>query len=326
MKVLFIASNSYDYLQDIVFSGLVKVLGPSSVHHWRANPKFIFPIKEYPKNLGFHSQAWRTAKLFAPQPGKYDAVIIGACKPDAFRTFLSIAHSISSSVPVILLDGGDREEIGGDLGRLGQMDLFTKAKNTRDFDWIFKREYFLEKQYETNVRPLPFGFNLSRLPALQPSNKKYDVTFWAVESHSIRTQALQLLKDRFDCADNGTTSKQTFSNYIRKGGFYLQELVASKIALNFRGGGWDTLRYWEVPAVGGFMISQRPGIHIPNNFEHEKHVIFCKDDLSDLLPRCEYYLKNEKQREAIALAAKNHLCTFHTDVARARAILEVVKK
>lgn len=325
MKVLFIASNSFDYLQDIAFSGLLKVLGASQVTHWKFNPKFIVPFKRYPKNMGWHPTAWQTTKFGLPKPEKFDVVIVGACKADAFNSYIAIANRIPSTVPVVFLDGGDWEEIGGDLARTGEPQLFERARHARDFDWIFKREYIIERKYPTNVKPLPFGFNLSCLPALS-STKQYDVTFWATKSHPIRAKALGLLQHEFDCEKNGTTVEQTFKKFKRRGQFYLQELASSKVALNFRGNGWDTLRYWEVPAVGGFMMSQKPGIFIPNNFEHEKHVVFCKDDLSDLLPLCEYYLKNEKQRETMALAAKQHLHAFHTDVARAKSILEVVKK
>jgi len=323
MKILFISSRSYDYLQDISYSGLIKIFGPSQLSHWPYNPKFILPFKIYPKNLGFHSSSFFSASWQTPGVENFDAIIIGACKPDAFLSYIKIANSIHPQTWVVLLDGGDREEIGGDLSRLGQNDLFEKARATRDFDLIFKREYLEGDSYSNNVKPLPFGFNFSRLPSL-PLELKYQVTFWAVESHPIRTQALQLLQSNFDCMQNGTTLSQTFKRYKRKGKFYLQELAASRIILNFRGGGWDTLRYWEIPAVGRLMISQRPGIVIPNNFEHNKHVIFCKDDLTDLTDLCAYYIKENEKREAIAKAGYCHAINYHSDLARANYILQEI--
>jgi hypothetical protein len=324
MKVLFINSRSYDYLQDIVYSGLVKLLGSSNVNHWPTNYKYSFPLKRYPKNLGYNSSSWQGALIVKPDVKKYDVIVIGSAKPATFKSYLKIASSIPSNIPVVFLDGGDRQEIGEDLKRLGGDGLLTQARNRRDFDWIFKREYFTDRVYDSNVKPLPFGFNFSRLPKNNGIQKKYDVTFWAVESHPIRTQALSLLQDKFDCLSNGTTLNQTFKNYRRKGKYYLQELASSKIALNFRGGGWDTLRYWEIPAVGGFMISQRPGIYIPHNFEHEKHVVFCDDNLSNLLDLCSYYLKNEEERRRIAKGGYDHARQYHSDEARAKTILTIV--
>jgi hypothetical protein len=324
MKILFIASSSFDYSQDIVFSGLVKLLGAHSITHWRLNVNFILPLKRYPKNMGFHREAWRSIKAVLPDPKKYDAVIVGSCKPDTFNTYLSLIETIPFNIPVIFIDGGDREEVGGDFDRLGQSELFSKTQQKRMFTWIFKREYIRGKKYEDNVKPLPFGFNLSRIPDLS-QQKKYDVAFWASRSHPIRTEVLRKIEKEFDCAQNGSTEINLDQKFRRRGNFYLQELAACKVSLNFRGAGWDTLRYWEIAAVGGFMISQRPGIVIPNNFEHNKHVIFCEDDLSDLLELCDYFLKNEKERERIALAAKQHLYSFHTDVAHAKVILSVLR-
>ena len=63
---------------------------------------------------------------------------------------------------------------------------------------------------------------------------------------------MELIQDRFDCRANGTTRNQVFKKYKRKGDFYLEELKRARITLNFRGVGWDTLRYWEVPALSGF--------------------------------------------------------------------------
>ena len=157
-----------------------------------------------------------------------------------------------------------------------------------------------------------------------PGNFKYDVSFWAVESFPIRTEALKLLEDKFDCVKNGTYRNQKFSKYKRKGDFYLQELSACKIVLNLRGGGWDTLRYWEVPALGGFMITQKPGIVIPNNYEDNKHVIYCNDNLDNLIELCEYYLVNDSERVEIAKNATVHTKKYHTDIKRVEYILEKI--
>jgi Glycosyl transferases group 1 len=324
MKILFIASSSFDYSQDIVFSGLIKLLGAQSITHWQANINFILTLKRYPKNMGFHGHGWRTMSIHFPDPKKYDAIIVGACKPDAFNTYLSLVEVIPVNVPVIFIDGGDRGEVGGDFDRLEQQEIFIKAQQKRMFTWIFKREYISGKKYDSNVKPLPFGFNLSRIPDL-PTQKKHDVAFWASRSDPIRTEVLRKIEGKFDCAQNGSTDINLDQKFIRRGNFYLQELAACKISLNFRGAGWDTLRYWEITAVGGFMISQRPAIEIPNNFEHNKHVIFCEHDLSNLIEQCDYFLKNQKERERMALAAKQHVYDFHTDVERAKTVLSVLR-
>ena len=92
-------------------------------------------------------------------------------------------------MPVVFIDGGDRHELGGDLDRLGEPTLFNKAREIRDFDLVFKREMKINRSYEKKVLAITFGFNLTRLPNNLPKEYKYDVAFWAGESHPIRSKA-----------------------------------------------------------------------------------------------------------------------------------------
>jgi hypothetical protein len=212
--------------------------------------------------------------------------------------------------------------IGGDLTRLEHAKLFNDVISRRPFDVVFKREYIAGTDLGPNVFPLPFSFNFDQIPTGLPESKKYDVSFWAVESNPLRTKALDLLADKFDCTANGTARGQIAKHYKRKGMHYLRELAACRIVLNIPGVGWDTQRYWEVPAVGGFMVSVKPQIVIPNNFEDGKHLVFCKDDLSDLIELCQRYLREESQREAIARNAFTHCKQYHSDLARAEFIVQ----
>lgn len=323
MKLLFLGSQDVDYLQDVTFAGLCKVVGASNICVLPWNRKYFLPLKEYPRNMGYAAgniTASLLSRFFLKQ---FDAVIVGSAKPDCFRQYIALAPSLPNGLKTIFLDGGDREEIGGDLDRMHHFELFTQAMTVRPFDLVMKREMVLTRTYEQNVHPFPFAWNFDRLPRILPAEKKYDVSFWAVESDPIRTRVLEVLQDKFDCRENGTVLKQVFKRYKRKGEFYLQELAACKIVLNFRGVGWDTLRYWEVPALSTFMISQRPGIIIPNNFEHGRSIVFC-DEPAELTERCTYYLKHEAEREAIARRSAEHIRAFHTDVHRAQQLLSMV--
>lgn len=308
----------------MTYSGLVKALGKTCVvdYHW--SRKLHLPLKKYPKNLGYAPDTV-VSSLYARLSSHYDVVVVAAAKADCFSAWLKVMDSISDNVPVIFIDGGDRAEIGGDLERSGNKHLYDEVVKKRPFDIILKREYLRDQSYAENVFPYPIAFNYDRLPSL-PAEKKYDVSFWAVETGTIRTQALALLENEFDCRQNGTERNQTFRKYKRKGDFYLQELAACKIVLNFRGDGWDTLRYWEVPAVGAFMLSQKPGIVIPNDFIEGEHIAYCKDNLSDLLDHCRYYLVHEQAREVMASAAHKHAKKYHSDQARADYLLEKLRR
>ena len=322
MKVLYINRNKFDYLQDLVYTGLVKVLGVSNVIEMPWNNKFHLNHRKYPKNIGLYRGGLFRSLLNRFSVKQADIVIVASCHPDTLKTYLEIAPGIPESVPTVFLDGGDWPEVAGDLDRLGGKELYDEIMSIRPFDHVFKREYLVDKAYDDNVYPLPFAFNFDRMPRIT-REYKYDVAFWAVESHPIRTSALTIVQDEFDCAQNGTVKNQVMKKYKRKGDFYLQELSRCKVSLNFRGAGWDTLRYWEVPALSGFMISQKPGIVIENNFVDGKEVVFCKDDLSELVDLCRYYLEHDEERESIAKNAYAKMRAYHMDVHRAEKILKV---
>jgi len=325
LKILYVNSKSSDYVQDLTYTGLVKTFGFKNIidYHW--NRKYHVPYRKYPKNIGYVKNSF-ILSLFNRSIKDIDYVFIGSSKVDCFERYLAVIDLIPKSVPIVLIDGGDScAGIAKDLVAYNRPDLIEKVFAKRKIDYIFKREYLINKKYDDNIFPLPMSFNYDRMPKID-YNLKYDVSFWAVESHQIRKDALDLLKDKFDCAKNGTERNQKFSKYKRKGSEYLKELARCKIVLNFRGGGWDTMRYWETPSIGGFMISQKPGIVIPNNFRNDKEVVFCQDNLSDLTSLCEYYLKNDKKRDEIAKNAMLFSREYHTDKKRIEYIFSKITK
>ena len=326
MKILYINSNRFDYLQDAVFSGLVKVLGAGNVHPTNFSQSYYFDIKKYPKNLGYHKGDFFSYLKNKFSNFKYDCVIVSSTKKLPFDIYSYIAHRIPDSCPVAFLDGGDIAEIGGDLVRIGYPNLYKETIKKRPFDIIFKREMLKNTNYSSNVYPCPFAFNMDRIRSSKNiSKKKYDVSFWAGETHKSRTKAFSLLKGKYDCDENGTSKGNSFRTYKKRGNFYFEELKRCKINLNLRGGGWDTLRFWEVPAVNSFMLSQKLDIVIPNEFTDGVNIAFFEYDFSNFYEKIDFYLENDAVREKIAVAGHQHLCKYHTDIARAESIIKIIK-
>jgi hypothetical protein len=323
MKILFIGTTEFDYLQDLTYNGLIKVLGKKNVIEYKINPRYHFPLKKYPKNIGYNGLdfSFLTTRFVRD----FNCVIVPAAKPKCFELYENLLPKLKSSVKTVFIDGGDWPAIGGDLTRLNNDEIYNRINSKRPFDLIFKREYYKNKIYEKHVYPLPFSINNKMFSLIPSMPFKYDVSFWAVESHPIRTEELNFLENRFDCADNGTSHNQTLRNYKRKGKFYFEELKRCRILLNFRGGGWDTLRFWEILGLQRFMISQQLEIVIPNDFEKDSEIVYCNNELSDLEELCKYYLKNEAISEQIAKNAYNKAMNFHTDEARARYILDIIQ-
>jgi hypothetical protein len=326
ISILFINSPEPDYLQDLCYSGLAEILGSENIIDIPWNPHYHIATRKYPRNLGFSPGSFFPSLMRRFSKSHFNAVIVGSAKPKCLKAYGDLIASIPDSVPVVFLDGGDWPEVGGDLKRLKSWSLYAEVTAQRPFDVIFKREILSDREYPVNVHPLPFGFNFHRLPQrIDMIEKKYQVSFWAVESNQIRTKALDILQDNFDCRGNGTIHNQVFSKYHRKGKRYLEELAACRIVINMPGVGWDTMRYWEAPAVGSLLVSMRPKILIPEDFTDRQEIVYCKDDLSDLLELCRYYLENEPERLKIAKAGQNKVKKFHSNLSRAGSILNIIE-
>ncbi|MBD3842691.1 MAG: glycosyltransferase family 1 protein [Campylobacterales bacterium] len=325
MKILYIDRPKSEYLQEFLYTGLCKVLGTENIIEYPWNIRMHFNHRPYPKNLSTFSISNLYGSLKAQFQKDYDVVIVASCHPYTVNKYYEIMDKIGDNIPRVFIDGGDWSDLAGDLDRIGGRDIYEKIIAKKPFDLIFKREYILDEVYPENVFSLPMCFNYDLMPQL-PTIYKYDVAFWAVESAKIRTQALELLEDKFDCKENGTVRNQVMKKYKRKGAFYLQEIASSKIGLNLRGGGWDTLRFWELTGMGCFVISQRLNIQIDHPFTDGEEIVYCKDDLSDLVELCEYYLEHEEERERIAKNARVKVEKHHTDVARARYVVEKIEE
>lgn len=314
-----------------MYSGLVDLLGAENVVDRPVHWPFHLPIKTYPKNMGYLGWSRQNAGIkqhyrrISLPFSAYDIVIVASCRTDCLAFYLDQEKKIPDRIPRIFLDGGDREEVCGDADRLGNMPMWLEIQKKRPFDLIFKREVTLGRDYPKEVVAFPFCINANSYPRLENLNQKWQVVFWATESHPIRTRAFEILNDHFDCNENGTVKNKGWQNYQYKGDRYFQELSRAAIAINLRGAGWDTLRYWEIPFLGPFMVTQNPKIQIDNNFMDGVHVAYCRDDLSDLIDICQYYLDHEEKRLSLAKAAREHLLRYHTNVARATSLLQTVK-
>jgi hypothetical protein len=318
-------SRFTDYQQDLIYSGLTKIMGKKNVIDYPWNPKFHLPYKRYPKNLGYSSFSLPKPRPFF-RAEDFDIVVLASAKKDALVTFAELLPAIKNK-PIFFLDGGDLPKVGGDFYRLDAGRLFEEVIKKRPFDFIFKREY-VSSLHESNPKIIAFPFSFPYhvcLDTKQEADKKYDVSFWGQQAPEIRTRALKLLEGKYDCSKNGTSLNQDFKTYKRKGKFYLKEIADCKIVLNFRGGGWDTMRYWETPAMGSFMISQKPQIHIPHNFEEGRHVIWCCDTLGDLTEKIDYYLQRPSEREMMAARSKAHLNKYHLNTNRAKSMLRIAQ-
>lgn len=79
-------------------------------------------------------------------------------------------------------------------------------------------------------------------------------------------------------------------------------------------------RNFEVPGCGSFLMTNYVA-HLEDYFEIGKEVV-CFENQKDLLEKIRYYLKNDEEREAIALAGYERIINDHTYEKRFRIIFQ----
>jgi spore maturation protein CgeB len=156
----------------------------------------------------------------------------------------------------------------------------------------------------------------------RPINKAYacDIAFVGTllpaNLYSERVAALDALKD-FDLGiwsvHDAPESLKPFVRGSALGETMLEVLSAGKMTLNTHGnfmryGG--NMRLFEAAALGTFqLVDNRPGIH--EWFKDGEHLVIY-EDLRDLREKASYYLAHPQERQAIADAARAHVCSQHT--------------
>lgn len=84
-----------------------------------------------------------------------------------------------------------------------------------------------------------------------------------------------------------------------------------------------SMRTFEIPACGGFLLAERTEEHL-ELFEEDKEAIYFSSD-EELLDKIAFYLANDRSREAISLAGlKRARTSAYTYTDRLREILQLV--
>lgn len=360
MKILYLTPWGYDYLPDQLYTGLCKVLGWESVvdFPWKVeyhDPSHKLPY--LPQNPGRRYELEEIRALL--ERHEFNLVVLTAQRRGTLEAFDALSQNCPMP-PVTLVDSNDSPEMKPDLFRRVRAGLYFK----REYHWqgssgvkdtyIKWRQFGWDRDLFSRTHPLPMSVILETVPPCNAVIEDVDISFSGYVSDRKRIRAVQLLKNAADIrfeggvyADPATRKSKLAVGAIPilqaklRGDPYVDGaehrpkldyfnhydlLSRSKMGLSIRGAGFDTVRYWEIVASKTLLISERPSIYIPNNFEHEKHAVFCRPDLSDLLDLVRTYVRDEGSRKAIAEAGYHHLVKYHTCEERARQFLEICVK
>lgn len=183
---------------------------------------------------------------------------------------------------------------------------------------VYFKMQFREEGYRfQNVVPggyVPNSIHLySYFPSLRKiqTNKKarFDATgrFSLEFAKGVRQKVLSQLSEQTEFDFQGSTNPVRYSRFLR-------EVAMSRICIDLPGNGDFCFRLIDYLAVGACIIGVRHQnrLHVP--LEDRKHIVYVKDDLSDLVELCRYYLEHDEERKRLCRNSREYFDRYlHRD-------------
>lgn len=307
LRVLVVTHPRPDYGLDVLCDGLRTLLGADRVveYPWKPSLHGQPPpdLAYYPCLFDHPGRPVELDNLLAElRQGRFDAVLYGDVERKLDRDTARRILDAAGETPWAIVDQADdpidrRIELLEHVGR-------------SSCPACFKRELLACHDYGPGVYPLPFAYPDSRIPA-RVGEERPRALFWAGHRQfGLRRPYLEHLEARLGLSlDQGYGQAE-----------YAAALAGSRVGLSLFGAGFDTVRYWELPAHGCLLFAERPPIRIPFNFEDGQSAVFF-DDLGDLGDRLESLLRNPGEARRIASEGHERLRRYHTASARATQLL-----
>lgn len=334
MKYLVIDMRSGgDWSLDLIFAGLVKVLGPENV--------FDFPRKSkhrewLPEDVGSDWGKERRTLGYTPlndlvssdlldirrEAISENLTVIMDERDESFTTYCRLGlHYIG--VPVVIVAGHDRfwnespqmvhERFGSRLRHMfidNWRDEYADLPRTSLINWSTNFDHYWirpEGPIEKTTDICFFGYNS------HPDRERYvDHILSSPEWRDLRLDIV------FERRPNTTEVFLTKQEYFNR-------MLHSKVCINLRGAAdkGKTLRFYEIPYVGSFMLTQKFDDRQLHPFLGGVHCGEFDDEYS-LDANLRLFLGHDEEREFVAEMGHRHLMEHHTCEARVRYILETI--
>jgi hypothetical protein len=143
---------------------------------------------------------------------------------------------------------------------------------------------------------------LSRLRASADQKPPlYDVygRFGAEFAQETRRRAIELLQAQERFAFEGGMVRMRYSRFLR-------EVAVARVCIDLPGNGGFCFRLVDYLAVGACVIGPRHGNVLPTPLQDRVNIVYCRDDLSDLVDLCEHYLHRTEERRALVTASRDY--------------------
>ncbi len=306
-RILFLMNPRPHYGMDVLYDGLCTCLGDENVVDYPFKPwlhgEDSEEHKNYPCRFNRDGRPHSLEEILAQlDAGTFDLILFADVEGDLPQAEMKAIVHRAKACPVAILDAVD--ELSDYRARVAE-DL-----NFDGFSAYFKREKHRAIDYGPNCYPLPFAYD-SRKTGDIPWEPRTAPFFWAGHRmFGMRRLYLETLEARHGWNMDISYSQADYTKQIR----------SSLMGLNCFGRGFDTVRYWELPAHGCLLVSERLPIEIPYDFVDGEHAVFF-DDLQSLVEKVDYYIAHPEEAERLARAGQGHFLRYHTNEARAKQLL-----
>jgi hypothetical protein len=209
--------------------------------------------------------------------------------PQPHQGIVVIRVEIAGSTHDVVIDYWDYTHINEDAER--QCSLYFKVNH--------RREGYASKKVVPGGYFQPRPQLLRFLHRLRSLRERRDFSFDVYGRFSlqfapeIRSAAVDLLlhQQRFRYA--GGLKKVRYTEYLR-------EVARAKVAVDLPGNGPFCYRLIDYLAIGTCVVARRHDavLHVP--LVDRQHIVYAEPDLSDLVELCDYYVRHDDEREAIA--------------------------
>jgi Glycosyl transferases group 1/Methyltransferase domain len=307
LRVLLLTDGRPNYGLDVLYDGLCTVLGDANVveYPWKGSLHGRVPesFAQYPCLFDRPGDPLDADALETQlRDGRFDLILFGDIELGLDQEVARRLLAAGAGLPLFIVDQED-----------DPVDNRPKVLNHLGRDTVhgyFKREMLKCYDYGPGAWPLPFAYPDERVAEAFTAERNRPL-FWAgSRAYGLRRRYLEPLASRYPIALDASYDQEAYAEALR----------TSRIGLNCFGLGFDTVRYWELPAHGCMLLSERPPIRIPHDFQDGETAVFF-DDAPELEKRLSHYLAHPEEAKAIAEAGHGLLERHHTASARARQLL-----
>jgi hypothetical protein len=312
-RVLFVATDSSDYLSDTLAHGLRLVLGDRLVETPRRDPLYTdFPAewraRQYGRGFTLYSGSLEPIEIDRSdsrerlEAGEFDLLVVG----DIWRCYGTIMELLpfAGHTPIAVLDGVDSE------APVPYEPRWWKRPSC----WLLPRPHRRAAYFKRELTPRTTWFRsyLANPLARRPPRSMRPISF-GIPEHLVLDEVPSKTKDfpahvvDAEVAERvGAASSYAFADEAA----YYSDLRASRFGITTKRGGWDCMRHYELAASGCVLcfrqLHAKPASCAPHGLGPANALDY--EDADDLVRKLEALSpaeERELQQAALAWARDN---------------------